>query len=165
MTAPAERRTAVLEIDFQPWIIDMGHDPEAVARAHALRTKLRSEGVLIVCTRYLSSDSADRLRSDPQGPGARFVPSMAPESGDLIFTKFDRDVWTNPDLHAQLQLCAITDIVVMGFVTEFGVDLAARSALRLGYRVTVQSAGCAGTTLDAHAAALTALVDAGIKVV
>lgn len=165
MSTSPERRTAVLEIDFQPWIIDMGHDNDAVIRARTLRAKFRAEGAQIVCTRYLSSDPADSLRSDPNGHGARFEPSMAPEFGDLIVTKFDRDVWTNPDLHAQLQLAAITDVAVMGFVTDFGVDLAARSALRLGYRVSVQSAGCAGTTRAAHVSTLTSLKHAGIEVV
>lgn len=159
------QQTAVLEIDFQPWVIELGHDAAAVHRAHELRRDLRSTGSLIVCSRYLSLDTQDPLRSDPESEAAIFHSSMSPQLGDLVVTKHDRDVWTNPDLHAQLQTRGITDIVVMGFLTDYGVDLAARSALRLGYRVSVQAGGCAGSTLDAHVAALDSLADAGIDIV
>jgi nicotinamidase-related amidase len=156
-------KTALLEIDFQPWIIELGHDRDVLGRAHGIREEFRAQGSLVVCTRYLSLDSSDP-RSDPDSEGSRFHPTMLPEPGDLVATKHDRDIWSNPDLHVQLQLNGIEHIVVDGLVTDFGVDLAARGAHRLGYRVAVRSDGCAGTSLSAHNAALEALVDVGVEV-
>lgn len=158
-------RAALLEIDFQPWIIELGHDPDAVIRARAIRDKRRREGALIVCTRYLSLDAHDVMRSNPDSDGARFHPLMSPQADDLVVTKFDRDIFSNPDCDSQLRSAGVTDVLVMGFVTDYGVDLAARSALRLGYRVSVHADGCAGTTIEEHRAALDAMADAGIEIV
>ncbi len=97
-------RAALLEIDFQPWVINLGHDRGVVARARRIRERIRAESALIVCTRYLSHDSNDRMRSNPDSNGARFHDLMAPQAGDLIATKFDRDIWTNPDLDSQLRV-------------------------------------------------------------
>lgn len=157
-------KTALLEVDFQPWIVALGHDPEVLGRAHGIREEFRAQGSLVVCTRYLSLDTSDSMRSDPDSEGSRFHLTMLPEPGDLVATKHDRDIWSNPDLHLQLQLSGVERIVVDGLVTDFGVDLAARGAHRLGYRVTVRSDGCAGTSLSAHNAALEALAEAGIDV-
>ena len=149
--------TALLEIDFQPWIIELGHDPGALARAGSVRDAQRAAGALVVCTRYLSRDAADPLRSDPAGDGARFHPSMRPLQGDLIATKFDRDIWSNPDLDAQLRLVGVQDLMITGYLTDFGVRIAAERACSLGYRVTVHSAACAGSTEDEHRRALQAM--------
>ncbi|CCQ14067.1 Isochorismatase family protein [Rhodococcus sp. AW25M09] len=157
-------RTALLEIDFQPWIIELGHDPGALASAGSVRESQRSAGALVVCTRYLSRDAADPLRSDPAGAGARFHPSMAPLPGDLIATKFDRDIWSNPDLDPQLRLVGVEHLTITGYLTDFGVRIAAERAGSLGYRVTVHSAACAGSTEDEHQRALESMVAAGATV-
>lgn len=157
-------RTALLEIDFQPWIIQLGHDSGTLARAGSVRDAQRSAGALVVCTRYLSPDSADPLRSDPAGVGARFHPAMAPLPGDLIATKFDRDIWSNPDLHAQLGLIGVDRLVITGYLTDFGVRIAAERACSLGYHVTVPSAACAGSTEDEHRLALESMVAAGVRI-
>ncbi|OZD07160.1 hypothetical protein CH275_08325 [Rhodococcus sp. 06-235-1A] len=147
-------RTALLEIDFQPWIIELGHDPGALARAESVRAAQRAAGSLVVCTRYLSRDAADPMRSDADGDGARFHPSMTPRPGDLIATKFDRDIWSNPDLDAQLRLIGVEHVVITGYLTDFGVRIAAERACSLGYRVTVYAGACAGSTADEHRHAL-----------
>ncbi|WP_032378695.1 cysteine hydrolase family protein [Rhodococcoides fascians] len=157
-------RTALLEIDFQPWIIELGHDPGALARAGSVRAAQRAAGALVVCTRYLSQDAADPLRSDAEGDGARFHPSMTPLPGDLIATKFDRDIWSNPDLDAQLRLVEVEHVVITGYLTDFGVRIAAEGACSRGYRVTVHSAACAGSTEAEHQRALESMVVAGATV-
>ncbi|WP_170945827.1 MULTISPECIES: cysteine hydrolase family protein [unclassified Rhodococcus (in: high G+C Gram-positive bacteria)] len=154
-------RTALLEIDFQPWIIELGHDPGALARAGSVRDAQRAAGALVVCTRYLSRDAADPLRSDPASDGARFHPSMTPLPGDLIATKFDRDIWSNPDLDAQLRLVGVQHLMITGYLTDFGVRIAAERACSLGYRVTVHSAACAGSSEDEHQRALESIAAAG----
>ena len=154
-------RTALVEIDFQPWVIELGHDPDAVARAESVRAAQRATGALVVCSRYLSQDAADPLRCDPESVGARFHPRMTPRPGDLIATKFDRDIWSNPDLDAQLRLVGVEHVVITGYLTDFGVRIAAERACALGYRVTVHSDACAGSTEDEHQRALESIAAAG----
>ncbi|MBP1162060.1 nicotinamidase-related amidase [Rhodococcus sp. PvR044] len=157
--------TALIEIDFQHWIVALAHDREVVGRAALARTRFRTEGALVVCTRYLSTDPTDPMRSDPAGHGASFHPVLAPDEGDQVLTKYDRDVFTNPDLDTNLRLRGITDVVFTGIATEHGVALAARSARALGYRVSVIADACAGTTVGSHHRALAALATEGITVV
>lgn len=158
-------RNALLEIDFQPWIIELGHDPAAVGRAERVRDAHRADGALVVCSRYLSVDNDDPLRSEAAGEGARFHRSMAPRPGDLIATKFDRDIWSNPDLDAQLRLAGVEELSITGFLTDFGVRIAAEHACTLGYRVTVHAAGCAGSTATEHRRALDSIAAFGAEIV
>lgn len=165
MVVSATPRTVLLEIDFQPWVVELGHDPAVVERARLIRREFRTRGALVVCTRYLSLDTSDQVRSNPDSDSARFHPLLSPRPGDLVATKHERDIWTNPDLNLQLRLNGTTHIVVIGLVTDFGVDLAARGARRLGYDVTVRADGCAGTTREAHHTALESLTEDGIEVI
>ncbi|MFC4604377.1 cysteine hydrolase family protein [Rhodococcus kronopolitis] len=157
--------TALIEIDFQHWIVALAHDREVVGRAALARARFRTEGALVVCTRYVSTDPTDPMRSDPAGHGASFHPALAPDEGDLVLTKYDRDVFTNPDLNTNLRLRGITDVVLTGVATEHGVALAARSARALGYHVSVVADACAGTTVESHRRALVAMAEEGITVV
>lgn len=157
--------TALIEIDFQHWIVALAHDREFVGRAAATREWFRDRGASVVCTRYLSRDIADAMRSDPSSHGASFHPALAPVDGDLVLTKYERDVFTNPDLDANLRVRGITDVVVTGVATEYGVELAARSAHRLGYRVSVVAEACAGTSVESHLRALDELAKDGITVI
>ncbi|NLE78771.1 MAG: cysteine hydrolase [Rhodococcus sp.] len=157
--------TALIEIDFQHWIVALAHDRAVVDRAASVRDRLHTRGASVVCTRYLSRDRTDPMRSDPSGHGAAFHPALAPGEGDLVLTKYDRDVFTNLDLHAHLRGRGITEVVITGIATEYGVELAARSAHRLGYRVSVVAAACAGTSIEAHRRALDELAVDGITVI
>lgn len=158
-------RAALVEIDFQHWIIDLAHDCSVVDRAVAARSRFRRAGASVICTRYASADPADPMRSDLSGHGASFHPALAPGDGDLVLTKYARDIFDNPDLHDNLRLRGVTDVVLTGIATEFGVALAARSARAHGYRVSVVAGACAGLTLAAHRRALLELTDEGISVI
>ncbi|MDG3009729.1 cysteine hydrolase [Rhodococcus sp. D2-41] len=162
---PTPTCTALVEIDFQHWIIELAHDSAVVDRAVAARDRFRRAGASIVCTRYASTDPADPMRSDLSGHGASFHRALAPGDGDLVLTKYARDIFANPDLHANLRLRGVTDVVLSGIATEHGVALAARSAREHGYRVSVVADACAGTTREAHRRTLAELADEGISVI
>lgn len=157
-------RIALVEIDLQGWIIDASESAGVPERARAVRDTLRSEGVSVFCTRYLSRDPGDPLRSNIDGPGVAFHELCAPEPGDVVLTKYGQDVTENPDLHTNLQLAGVTDVVLTGIATGYGVAKAAVSLRDLGYRVSVVGDACAGFTRDSHAEALTSLAADGIHV-
>lgn len=157
--------TALIEIDFQHWIIALTHDREVVTRAALARKRFCAAGAMVVCTRYLSRDSANPERSDPTRHGASFHPALTPAESDLILTKYERDVFTNVDLDANLRLRGVSDVVITGVATEYGVALAARSAHALGYRVSVVADACAGTSTSSHCRVLDELAADGITVI
>lgn len=157
-------REALLEIDFQPWIIEIGHSDDVVDHAVEVRRQARSRGALVIASRYLSHDPEDPLRSDRHGPGARFHPLLAPEPGDLVITKYERDVFSNPDLPDLLELNKIGRVTVTGVATDHGVQLAALSAKALGYDVAVVAPACAATSVEAQERTLNDLSKAGVAV-
>lgn len=157
--------TALLEIDFQHWIIEsIAHRP-AIDRAAAVRADLRAAGARVLCTRYLSLDATDTLRADPLGRGASFHPELAPAPGDLVLSKYHRDVFDNPDVETNLRLLGVTDVTIIGIATDHGVALAARTAHALGYRTSVVADACAGTSADSHERTLAELSRDGITVI
>lgn len=156
---------ALVEIDFQGWVLAATESEGVVERAVAVRAGARAPGAVVVCSRYLSRDPDDPERSDPVGPGASFVAELAPEAGDLVLTKYGRDLAENPDLDANLRLRGITDVVLTGVATEHGVSLTATSLAGLGYQVWVAHEGCAGVTRSEHEAALAELSGQGVRVV
>lgn len=79
--------TALIEIDFQHWILALAHDREVVDRAVAIRNRFCAQSALIVCTRHLSRDTTDPARSDPSDDGASFHPVLAPDGITVIRTE------------------------------------------------------------------------------
>lgn len=155
--------TALIEIDFQGWIVDLGHDPGVVSRARAVRERLVGEGALLICSRYASPDPVDAVRS-LGSPDAAFVPSMEPPVGAIVLSKSDRNIFDNPDVHANLRAGGIRRVEFSGIATDYGVSAAAETALELGYDVAVHAEACAGTSRAAHRASLARLAALGVIV-
>lgn len=156
--------TALLEIDFQPWILQMAHDSTVPGPARALREQMRTAGADVIPTRYLSTDPGDPLRSDPEGPGARFLRALGAEPGDAVVTKHGRDIFENPELDALLQARRIRALVISGLLTDGGVLASALSALQRGLAVQVAARACAGSSLEQHELALATMAAAGAVV-
>lgn len=157
--------TVLLEIDWQTWIVALGHDPSAADRARRVRAVARAQGWPVVCSRYLSTDVGDPGRSDPDGPDACFIDGLGPDHEDVVVTKHGRDVFDAAPLERVLARLRATRLVLTGVATDYGVMLAARSAVARGLRVTVVADACAATSDQAHVATLSGLPAAGAEVV
>ncbi|YAL83130.1 cysteine hydrolase family protein [Dermacoccaceae bacterium W4C1] len=159
-------RTALLEIDFQPWVAALGHRDTAEVSAVAGRARAlaRAHAIPIFASRYLAADPSD-AHADPDHPDNGWLPGLAPTSGgaELVLTKFGRDLCDNPDLHANLALREIDTVWISGLLTDHGVALTAAGLGRLGYRVVVVEDACAATSRPAHRAALDNLTDQGLR--
>lgn len=153
--------TALVEIDWQGWITALGHDPGAVGRAREVRRVARAASAPVLCTRYLSRDPADPLRSDPRGEGASFLSGLTPGAGDPVVTKYGRDVFDAPGFDQVLSSLSVGRVVLTGVATDQGVADAARSALARGLRVVVIGDASAGLDASAHERALRELEAAG----
>lgn len=156
---------ALLEIDFQHWIIESFGASWVIDRAAAARSVLRSAGAHVICTRYLSLDRTDTLRADPDGRGAAFHPALTPSANDLLLSKHGRNIFDNPELEQILRSRGVTDVVITGIATDYGVALAARTGRSLGFRTSVVADACAATSPESHERTLAELSADGITVI
>ena len=81
--------------------------------------------------------------------GANFHPDLKDEKADAIIRKgsnpsedsysafFENDKVTPTGLHGHLKDCEVSDLTLVGLVTDFCVAFSALDAARLGYQVTV----------------------------
>ncbi|MGX6608159.1 cysteine hydrolase family protein [Micromonosporaceae bacterium Da 78-11] len=167
MAAKRLRKTTLLEIDWQSWIVDIGHVVVVVAadRAREVRSAARARGWPVVCSRYVSRDAKDGPRADPASPQSSFVAGLGPERDDLVVTKHSRDIFDVSETSAVLARLGTEHLALTGVMTDHGVALAARSAAARGLTVTVVADACAASNARAHDRALADLRSAGVEIV
>lgn len=155
----------MLEIDWQAWIVDIGHDAVACDRAREVRSAARARGWPVVCSRYVSRDPDDGPRADPASPQSSFVAGLGPQRGDPVVTKHSRDIFDVSETTAVLARLRTDHLVLTGVMTDHGVALAARSAAARGLAVTVVADACAASNVQAHDRTLADLRSAGVDIV
>ena len=81
----------------------------------------------------------ERTRIFAQGRfGGEFLPELAPLKGDIISSEHAcSSGFVDTNLHEQLQARNITHLVIVGMVTNSCVEATARTAVDLGYHVTL----------------------------
>lgn len=163
--SPVDRsRSVLLEVDFQPWVLGLAHDPTCVLQARAVREELRAERARILCSRYLGDDVHGVDRSSPDDPGARFLQELAPSIDDVVLSKHGVDIFANPDLIANLHAWGTERLTLTGLLTDGGVLAAAESGIASGFDVTVVAGACAGSSRAAHDAACSRMAKFGVRV-
>lgn len=155
-------RAALLEIDWQNWILDPGHDPCSAARGRELRLLFGTLGLPVLSTRSPDADP-DGPRSDPERRESAFATGFEPMRRPVV-TKRGRDVFEVEQIEGTLRGLGVEEVVLTGLLTGHGVRLAAESARRAGFSATVVADACADTAPAEHARALDGLRAAGIAV-
>lgn len=70
--------------------------------------------------------------------GGKFLPELAPADGDIIASEhLCSSGFAGTDLHEQLQARGVTHLIIVGLVTNSCIEATARSAVDLGYHVTL----------------------------
>lgn len=70
--------------------------------------------------------------------GGKFLPELAPVDGDIIASEhLCSSGFAGTDLHDQLQAREITHLIIIGLITNSCIEATARSAVDLGYHVTL----------------------------
>lgn len=110
---------------------------------HLLKKARESERASVI---YIQHDGEDGGRLAVGSPGWEIHPAIAPAEGELIIHKRAADSFYETSLQEQLSKREIERIVVAGCRTQFCVDTTCRSAVSLGYDVTLASD--AHTTTD-----------------
>jgi nicotinamidase-related amidase len=87
-------------------------------------------------------------------PGGEIIPALAPGSGDYVVVKRRYSGFFATDLDLLLRSLQAGTLVICGAATDVCVRATAQDAHQLNYRVIVPPECVAGTTAEAHAAAL-----------
>lgn len=86
------------------------------------------------------SDTAPFFR--PGTAGAELHPSVAPRSDETVFLKHRPNSFHETDLHNNLQDLGVTDLTIIGAMSQMCIDATVRAARDFGYNVTVIANAC-----------------------
>jgi len=87
--------------------------------------------------------------------GSEFYPSFLPQDSDIISSEHDcSSGFTGTNLHEQLAQQGITHVVLAGFLSNTCIESTARSAIDLGYHVTLLDDAVSAWTPKDHKAAV-----------
>ncbi|PXM35504.1 isochorismatase [Klebsiella variicola] len=87
--------------------------------------------------------------------GGRFLPELAPAQDDIIASEHScSSGFAGTDLHQQLQDRSITHLIIIGLITNSCIEATARSAIDLGYHVTLVTDAVAAFTPVEHELAI-----------
>jgi len=135
-------RTALVLVDFQEEFfrgrLRVRHAASAAHRARELLAWARDADLEIVHVRNVAS-RPDSPVFAPGSPTTAIVEELAPRAGELVITKASGGGFTRTTLDTELRARGISTLVVAGIMTHLAVDMTARDASTLGYRVIVAS--------------------------
>jgi nicotinamidase-related amidase len=145
-----------------------------VPRIRGIQDTCRAGGIEVVHTRWseLTRDGRDACaRNKSRGIAqpwssqeAQIVPEVAPVGDEIVFSKSTSSAFTGTSIDRVLTWMGIDTIVMVGVVTNGCVELTARVAADLGYRVVLVGDACAAHTAFLHDNALRRMDDGYIHV-
>jgi nicotinamidase-related amidase len=155
-------RTALIVIDLQAGTLSnptVHPAADIVARATELTAAFRAAGRPIVFARV---DGTPAGRTT-YGAGAReypaafteLAPELDPHPEDLSIVRRTWDAFSGTPLQAQLAEAGITQVVLAGIATSFGVESTARHAYDLGFSVVVVSDAVTDLRPESHENSIT----------
>ncbi len=137
--------TALLVIDVQK-AFDAEYDaywggnrnnPHAEKNIATLLAAWRSKNFPVFHAQHCSQNPKSPLHETHIGNG--FKPESMPLSGEPVFKKNVNSAFIGTDLQQQLEEQGITNIVIVGLITNHCVSTTARMATNLGFTTTVVS--------------------------
>jgi nicotinamidase-related amidase len=150
-------KTALIVIDLQKGIVGFPtvHPIAGVlASATVLTGAFRRRGlpVVLVNATGVAPGRAEQSHSLEGMPTdwADLVPELNAQPNDLLVTKRTWGAFTNTDLEARLKALGVTQLVLAGIATSFGVESTARHAYELGFNVTLALDAMTDLSLEAH---------------
>jgi nicotinamidase-related amidase len=95
-----------------------------------------------------------RMHEFPAG-WSDLLPELNQQPEDHIVTKQTWGAFTNTDLEEYLRKQGVTQVVIVGIATSFGVESTARHAFELGFNVTLAVDAMTDMNADAHTNSIT----------
>jgi len=132
---------------------------EVLGRAVQVIGAFRERGLPVV----LGNVTGTPVGRTAYGAGARefpaewsaLVPELDPQSSDILVTRATWSAFAGTDLNATLRARGVTQLVIVGVATSFGVESTARAGYDLGYSVSVVEDAITDRSADSHAASTT----------
>lgn len=103
--------------------------------------------------------AADIEGDDRDARDDEFLPEVAPQGDEMIFSKRSASVFSTTEIDDVMRRMGIDHLVCTGIVTDGCVELSARDAADRGYRVTLVSDACSASTPEAHDDAIQRMTD------
>jgi nicotinamidase-related amidase len=110
--------------------------------------------VLVHATGQPSGRTEYSPRKLPAGWSA-LIPELDPQPSDITITKTGWGAFTGTDLNDKLTRLGVTQVVLAGLATSFGVESTARTAYDHGYNVVLASDAMSDMSLESHDHSLT----------
>ena len=143
---------ALLIVDMQNDYFEGGKFPlsgtdAAAAKSAEILAAFRAAGKPVIHIRHeILSKPAPFF--EPATQGAEIHSSVAPVNGEPVITKNFPNSFRDTDLQDQLQALGITDLVIIGAMSNMCIDATTRAATDLGYGCSVAHDACAATDLE-----------------
>ena len=154
--------TALIVIDLQKGIVGMptAHPAaDIVARAAELARAFRRHRLPVVLVNVTGGapGRAEQARSTAGRPAdwTELVPELDRQPTDHAETKRTWGAFTNTGLREYLEKRGVTQVVIAGISTSFGVESTARFAHELGYNVVLAVDAMTDASLEAHTNSIT----------
>ncbi|MFD9904519.1 isochorismatase family protein [Streptomyces sp. NPDC059063] len=146
MTATTlDPKTALVLVDLQKGITALPtvHPAaEVVERGARLAAAFRAHGLPVALVRVVGR-APGRTQvtlgggGEPPSDWAELRPELDRQDGDIVVSKHQWGAFHGTDLDLQLRRRGVTQVVIGGIATAFGVESTARAAHEHGYHVTV----------------------------
>ena len=157
-----DQRTALIIIDLQKGIaaIPCAHPmADVVSNAARLAAAFRGHGLPVVLVNAAGiapgrTEQGRRLPPDLPADWTDLLPELDQQKEDHLVTKRTWGAFTGTDLEEYLEDEAVTQVVICGVATSFGVESTARHAYELGFNVTLAIDAMTDMSADAHANSL-----------
>jgi nicotinamidase-related amidase len=156
---PLDKITAVVAVDLQIVTTSLpvaGDIVDVVGNAARLVSAFRARGLPVVIARNdlndppLGRTSYPRRREFVAEESLAVIREMRPAPGDIVVTRGAWSAFAGTNLDRLLRDRQVTEVVIAGLATNFGVESTARAAYDLGYHVVVASDAVTGPMEDAH---------------
>jgi nicotinamidase-related amidase len=152
-----DEKSALIVIDLQKGIAGMAtvHPmKDVIGNAARLAKEFRKRGLPVVLVNVAGMApgrvEAVRPKLDFPPDWTELVPELEAQKGDHLVTKQRVGAFLGTDLDAYLRGRGVTQVVMSGVATTFGVESTARSAFDLGYNVTFVVDAMSDRDAEAH---------------
>lgn len=164
------KQTALVLIDLQKGITSLRTAPHStefiVENAAKIANRFRELNSVVILVRVaFGSDGRDRLTLNVDSPmnSARDLPEgwdeldprIGPRKGDIVIVKKQWGAFYGTELELQLRRRGITNIVIGGIATNFGVESTARDAYERGYQLIFVEDAMGSMNAELHQFAVT----------
>ncbi|MCL4459464.1 MAG: cysteine hydrolase [Chloroflexi bacterium] len=145
-----------------------------IANIQKLLAAFRERGMEVIYTKIqsLTPDGRDRglqhkgrdIEAKPGSLEAEILPELKPLEGEIVLTKTASGAFNCTAIDYVLRNLGITQLVIVGVVTNGCVETTVRDASDRGYQVILVEDGCAALTSAAHQASINNLSEHYAKV-